>query len=106
MIFIPPSPPLGMMPCPCSYANFCSSLLFPPCPPASLRTELLPPGVHRLSYLRTSSLSSAHSDSRPNSPFRHHFIPQVKGKEAGFQAAPPAGELLAPGKANKVLSEA
>ncbi|KAK1333453.1 hypothetical protein QTO34_005837 [Cnephaeus nilssonii] len=66
------------------------------------RPELLPPGVHRLSYLRTSSLSSAHSDSRPNSPFRHHFIPQVKGKEAGFQAAPPAGELLAPGKANKV----
>nr|KAF6321960.1 actin binding LIM protein 1 [Pipistrellus kuhlii] len=45
------------------------------------RPELLPPGVHRLSYLRTSSLSSAHSDSRPNSPFRHHFIPQVKGNE-------------------------
>ncbi|XP_074195108.1 actin-binding LIM protein 1 isoform X6 [Rhinolophus sinicus] len=45
------------------------------------RPELLSPGVHRLSYLRTSSLSSAHSDSRPNSPFRHHFIPYVKGNE-------------------------
>ncbi|XP_019515636.1 PREDICTED: actin-binding LIM protein 1 [Hipposideros armiger] len=45
------------------------------------RPELLSPGVHRLSYLRTSSLSSAHSDSRPNSPFRHHFIPHVKGNE-------------------------
>ncbi|XP_059517491.1 actin-binding LIM protein 1 isoform X5 [Myotis daubentonii] len=45
------------------------------------RPELLSPGVQRLSYLRTSSLSSAHSDSRPNSPFRHHFIPQVKGNE-------------------------
>ncbi|XP_054437543.1 actin-binding LIM protein 1 isoform X4 [Pteronotus mesoamericanus] len=45
------------------------------------RPELLSPGVQRLSYLRTSSLSSAHSDSRPNSPFRHHFIPHVKGNE-------------------------
>ncbi|XP_073096472.1 actin-binding LIM protein 1 isoform X14 [Manis javanica] len=42
------------------------------------RPELLSPGVHRLSSLRTSSLSSAHSDSRPNSPFRHHFIPHIK----------------------------
>uniref|UniRef100_A0A673TFF8 Actin binding LIM protein 1 n=1 Tax=Suricata suricatta TaxID=37032 RepID=A0A673TFF8_SURSU len=41
------------------------------------RPELLSPGVH----LRTSSLSSAHSDSRPNSPFRHHFIPHIKGNE-------------------------
>ncbi|XP_047557334.1 actin-binding LIM protein 1 isoform X8 [Lutra lutra] len=45
------------------------------------RPELLSPGVQRLSHLRTSSLSSAHSDSRPNSPFRHHFIPHVKGNE-------------------------
>ncbi|XP_057362354.1 actin-binding LIM protein 1 isoform X10 [Manis pentadactyla] len=42
------------------------------------RPELLSPGVHRLSSLRTSSLSSTHSDSRPNSPFRHHFIPHIK----------------------------
>ncbi|KAK2488409.1 hypothetical protein MC885_011674, partial [Smutsia gigantea] len=45
------------------------------------RPELLSPGVHRLSSLRTSSLSSAHSDSRPNSPFRHHFLPHIKGNE-------------------------
>ncbi|XP_016001875.2 actin-binding LIM protein 1 isoform X10 [Rousettus aegyptiacus] len=45
------------------------------------RPELLSPGVQRLSYLRTSSLSSTHSDSRPNSPFRHHFIPHIKGNE-------------------------
>ncbi|XP_059029082.1 actin-binding LIM protein 1 isoform X7 [Mustela lutreola] len=45
------------------------------------RPELLSPGVQRLSHLRTSSLSSAHSDSRPNSPFRHHFIPHIKGNE-------------------------
>ncbi|XP_060260714.1 actin-binding LIM protein 1 isoform X14 [Ovis aries] len=44
------------------------------------RPELLSPGVQR-SFLRTSSLSSAHSDSRPNSPFRHHFLPHVKGNE-------------------------
>uniref|UniRef100_A0A6I8MYJ5 Actin binding LIM protein 1 n=1 Tax=Ornithorhynchus anatinus TaxID=9258 RepID=A0A6I8MYJ5_ORNAN len=42
------------------------------------RPELLSPGVQRLSYLRTRSLSSTHNDSRPNSPFRHHFIPHVK----------------------------
>uniref|UniRef100_A0A8B9N1M4 Actin binding LIM protein 1 n=1 Tax=Accipiter nisus TaxID=211598 RepID=A0A8B9N1M4_9AVES len=45
------------------------------------RPELLSTGVQRLSYLRTSSLSSSHHDSRPNSPFRHHFIPHVKGNE-------------------------
>ncbi|XP_028936231.1 actin-binding LIM protein 1 isoform X8 [Ornithorhynchus anatinus] len=45
------------------------------------RPELLSPGVQRLSYLRTRSLSSTHNDSRPNSPFRHHFIPHVKGNE-------------------------
>ncbi|KAI4550785.1 hypothetical protein MJT46_018292 [Ovis ammon polii x Ovis aries] len=44
------------------------------------RPELLSPGVQR-SFLRTSSLSSTHSDSRPNSPFRHHFLPHVKGNE-------------------------
>ncbi|KAB0348145.1 hypothetical protein FD754_013002 [Muntiacus muntjak] len=44
------------------------------------RPELVSPGVQR-SLLRTSSLSSAHSDSRPNSPFRHHFLPHVKGNE-------------------------
>ncbi|XP_030741837.1 actin-binding LIM protein 1 isoform X3 [Echinops telfairi] len=43
------------------------------------RPELLSPGVQRWSYLST------HSDSRPNSPFRHHFIPYVKGNE------PPSG---------------
>ncbi|NXK81627.1 ABLM1 protein, partial [Amazona guildingii] len=45
------------------------------------RPELLSTGVQRLSYLRTSSLSSTHHDSHPNSPFRHHFIPHVKGNE-------------------------
>ncbi|NXL58033.1 ABLM1 protein, partial [Chordeiles acutipennis] len=45
------------------------------------RPELLSTGVQRLSYLRTSSLGSTHHDSRPNSPFRHHFIPHVKGNE-------------------------
>uniref|UniRef100_A0A452HPV5 Uncharacterized protein n=1 Tax=Gopherus agassizii TaxID=38772 RepID=A0A452HPV5_9SAUR len=45
------------------------------------RPELLSTGVQRLSYQRTSSLSSTHNDSRPNSPFRHHFIPHVKGNE-------------------------
>ncbi|XP_069095396.1 actin-binding LIM protein 1 isoform X17 [Pleurodeles waltl] len=44
------------------------------------RPELLSPGVQRVSHLRTSSFSSTHSDSRPNSPFRHHhYIPHVKG---------------------------
>lgn len=84
-------PPLEQWWCPCSCVNFCSSFLFPPCPaPTPCCTELLSPGVHRLSYLRTSSLSSAHSDSRPNSPFRHHFIPYVKGKGAGFPRQHPA----------------
>ncbi|XP_069467977.1 actin-binding LIM protein 1 isoform X3 [Ambystoma mexicanum] len=51
------------------------------------RPELLSPGVQRVSHLRTSSFSSTHSDSRPNSPFRHHhhYIPHVKGNE------PPSG---------------
>ncbi|KAK7811706.1 hypothetical protein U0070_023187 [Myodes glareolus] len=45
------------------------------------RPELLSPGVHRWSPLRPSSFSSTHSDSRPNPPFRHHFLPHVKGNE-------------------------
>ncbi|XP_013371239.1 PREDICTED: actin-binding LIM protein 1 isoform X6 [Chinchilla lanigera] len=45
------------------------------------RPELLSPGVQRLSHLRTSSFSSAHGDSRPNPPFRHHFLPHMKGNE-------------------------
>nr|XP_034355128.1 actin-binding LIM protein 1 isoform X4 [Arvicanthis niloticus] len=45
------------------------------------RPELLSPGVHRWSPLRTSSFSSTHNDSRPNPPFRHHFLPHVKGNE-------------------------
>ncbi|ELK04937.1 Actin-binding LIM protein 1 [Pteropus alecto] len=57
---------------------FCFHLVLPLTPCC---TELLSPGVQRLSYLRTSSLSSTHSDSRPNSPFRHHFIPHIKGNE-------------------------
>ncbi|KAJ8789555.1 hypothetical protein J1605_022082 [Eschrichtius robustus] len=44
------------------------------------RPELLSPGVQR-STLHTGSLSSGHSDSRPNSPFRHHFLPHIKGNE-------------------------
>ncbi|KAG8545783.1 hypothetical protein GDO81_020319, partial [Engystomops pustulosus] len=43
--------------------------------------ELLCTGVQRLPYMRTGSFSSAHSDSRPNSPFRHHTILHVKGTE-------------------------
>ncbi|XP_049620410.1 actin-binding LIM protein 1 isoform X7 [Suncus etruscus] len=53
------------------------------------RPELLSPGVHRLCYLRTSSLSSAHSDSRPNSPFRHHFIPYIKDEGVNIYRKPP-----------------
>lgn len=66
--------------------------------PIPCRTELLSPGVQRVSHPRTSSFSSTHSDSRPNPPFRHHFLPQVKGKEAGSAGAPAlrSGDLLAP----------
>ncbi|XP_058882016.1 actin-binding LIM protein 1-like isoform X22 [Acipenser ruthenus] len=43
------------------------------------RPELLSsPAVQRLPYLHTSSFSSSHNDSRPTSPFRHHFIPHNK----------------------------
>ncbi|XP_060247663.1 actin-binding LIM protein 1 isoform X7 [Meriones unguiculatus] len=45
------------------------------------RPELLCPGAHRWSPLRTSSFSCSHSDSRPNPPFRHHFLPHGKGNE-------------------------
>ncbi|EPY82171.1 actin-binding LIM protein 1 isoform 5-like protein [Camelus ferus] len=53
------------------------------------RPELLSPGVQRLSHLRTSSLSSTHSDSRPNSPFRHHFIPHIKDQGINIYRKPP-----------------
>ncbi|KAG2462866.1 ABLM1 protein, partial [Polypterus senegalus] len=46
------------------------------------RPELLSTGVQRLPYLRTSSFSSNHNDSRPSSPFRHHFIPHNKDSAA------------------------
>eukprot|EP00079_Xenopus_tropicalis_P031533 XP_017945304.1 PREDICTED: actin-binding LIM protein 1 isoform X8 [Xenopus tropicalis] len=45
------------------------------------RPELLRTGGQRLPYMRTSSFSSTLSDSRPNSPFRHHSILHVKGNE-------------------------
>ncbi|XP_018426263.1 PREDICTED: actin-binding LIM protein 1 [Nanorana parkeri] len=45
------------------------------------RPELLCTGVQRFSYTRTGSFSSTLSDSRPNSPFRHHPILHVKGTE-------------------------
>ncbi|KAK1164322.1 actin-binding LIM protein 1-like isoform X13 [Acipenser oxyrinchus oxyrinchus] len=46
------------------------------------RPELLSsPAVQRLPYLHTSSFSSSYNDSRPTSPFRHHFIPHNKGNE-------------------------
>ncbi|XP_069045340.1 actin-binding LIM protein 1 isoform X21 [Lepisosteus oculatus] len=45
------------------------------------RPELLSSGMQRLSSLRTCSFSSSQNDSRPTSPFRHHFIPHNKGNE-------------------------
>ncbi|XP_069045342.1 actin-binding LIM protein 1 isoform X23 [Lepisosteus oculatus] len=42
------------------------------------RPELLSSGMQRLSSLRTCSFSSSQNDSRPTSPFRHHFIPHNK----------------------------
>ncbi|NXC13130.1 ABLM1 protein, partial [Corythaeola cristata] len=71
--FLPP-PSLPFSYC-FSLFSLCSAPRFP------AAAELLSTGVQRLSYLRTSSLSSTHHDSRPNSPFRHHFIPPVKGNE-------------------------
>ncbi|XP_015276989.1 PREDICTED: actin-binding LIM protein 1 isoform X2 [Gekko japonicus] len=54
------------------------------------RPELLSTGVQQLSHLRTSSPSSIHNDSRPYSPFRHHFIPHVKGNEPSSGRNSPA----------------
>nr|XP_033796447.1 actin-binding LIM protein 1 isoform X4 [Geotrypetes seraphini] len=45
------------------------------------RPELLSPGGQHAPHPRTSSFSANPCDSRPNSPFRHHFIPHVKGNE-------------------------
>uniref|UniRef100_A0A287CZY9 Actin binding LIM protein 1 n=1 Tax=Ictidomys tridecemlineatus TaxID=43179 RepID=A0A287CZY9_ICTTR len=53
------------------------------------RPELLSPGVQRVSHPRTSSFSSTHSDSRPNPPFRHHFLPHVKDQGINIYRKPP-----------------
>ncbi|XP_015276992.1 PREDICTED: actin-binding LIM protein 1 isoform X5 [Gekko japonicus] len=53
------------------------------------RPELLSTGVQQLSHLRTSSPSSIHNDSRPYSPFRHHFIPHVKDQGINIYRKPP-----------------
>ncbi|XP_048843618.1 actin-binding LIM protein 1 isoform X7 [Brienomyrus brachyistius] len=51
------------------------------------RPELLT-GMQKLcSSLRSSS---AHNDSRPTSPFRHHFIPHTKGTEPSSGRSSPA----------------
>uniref|UniRef100_A0A8C6XXJ5 Actin binding LIM protein 1 n=1 Tax=Naja naja TaxID=35670 RepID=A0A8C6XXJ5_NAJNA len=54
------------------------------------RPELLSNGVQRLALLRTNSPLSTHNDSRPYSPFRHHFIPYVKGNEPSSGRNSPA----------------
>uniref|UniRef100_A0A8D2J704 Actin binding LIM protein 1 n=1 Tax=Varanus komodoensis TaxID=61221 RepID=A0A8D2J704_VARKO len=54
------------------------------------RPELLSNGVQRLAHLRTSSPISTHNDSCPYSPFRHHFIPYVKGNEPSSGRNSPA----------------
>uniref|UniRef100_A0A8D0C140 Actin binding LIM protein 1 n=1 Tax=Salvator merianae TaxID=96440 RepID=A0A8D0C140_SALMN len=54
------------------------------------RPALLSNGVQRLAHLRTSSPISTHNDSRPYSPFRHHFIPHVKGNEPSSGRNSPA----------------
>ncbi|MGH0151342.1 UNVERIFIED_CONTAM: hypothetical protein FKN15_019992 [Acipenser sinensis] len=52
------------------------------------RPELLSsPAVQRLPYLHTSSFSSSHNDSRPTSPFRHHFIPHNKDAAVQIKSA-------------------
>ncbi|XP_073540741.1 actin-binding LIM protein 1 isoform X8 [Phyllobates terribilis] len=53
------------------------------------RPELLCSGVQRLAYVRTGSFSSAHSDSRPNSPFRHHTILHMKDQGLNIYRKPP-----------------
>lgn len=62
--------------------------LFLLCPASRIlaAAELLSNGVQRLALLRTNSPISTHNDSRPYSPFRHHFIPYVKGKETGHSS--------------------
>ncbi|KFO55848.1 Actin-binding LIM protein 1, partial [Corvus brachyrhynchos] len=45
------------------------------------RPELLALGAQRVAPPRTSSRGPALHGSPPNSPFRHHFIPHVKGNE-------------------------
>ncbi|KAL7990595.1 hypothetical protein Chor_014025, partial [Crotalus horridus] len=54
------------------------------------RPELLSNGVQRLALLRTNNPISTHNDSRPYSPFRHHFIPYVKGNEPSSGRNSPA----------------
>uniref|UniRef100_A0A6I8RG15 Actin binding LIM protein 1 n=1 Tax=Xenopus tropicalis TaxID=8364 RepID=A0A6I8RG15_XENTR len=53
------------------------------------RPELLRTGGQRLPYMRTSSFSSTLSDSRPNSPFRHHSILHVKDQGINIYRKPP-----------------
>ncbi|XP_077311086.1 actin-binding LIM protein 1 isoform X22 [Lithobates pipiens] len=53
------------------------------------RPELLCTGVQRFSYTRTGSFSSTLSDSRPNSPFRHHTILHVKDQGVNMYRKPP-----------------
>ncbi|NXU63348.1 ABLM1 protein, partial [Horornis vulcanius] len=45
------------------------------------RPELLALGARRVAPPRTSGRGPTLHDSRPNSPFRHHFIPHAKGNE-------------------------
>ncbi|XP_068054239.1 actin-binding LIM protein 1 isoform X4 [Anomalospiza imberbis] len=49
------------------------------CPRLPTAAELLALGARRVAPPRSSG--PALHDSRPNSPFRHHFIPHVKGNE-------------------------
>ncbi|XP_015276990.1 PREDICTED: actin-binding LIM protein 1 isoform X3 [Gekko japonicus] len=60
------------------------------------RPELLSTGVQQLSHLRTSSPSSIHNDSRPYSPFRHHFIPHVKDAASFFIGNEPSSGRNSP----------
>ncbi|XP_069045341.1 actin-binding LIM protein 1 isoform X22 [Lepisosteus oculatus] len=53
------------------------------------RPELLSSGMQRLSSLRTCSFSSSQNDSRPTSPFRHHFIPHNKDQGVNIYRKPP-----------------
>nr|XP_033796461.1 actin-binding LIM protein 1 isoform X16 [Geotrypetes seraphini] len=53
------------------------------------RPELLSPGGQHAPHPRTSSFSANPCDSRPNSPFRHHFIPHVKDQGTNIYRKPP-----------------